>query len=184
MAYNNHFTQLGAVTFDYPTAFDGDPAILQPTDNPNMEGGVYIAPGDYAKLLLMHLRGGRCDGGQVLSQAALDRMHADRIGPTYGASAAPGTGYGMGWWVDRASGRINDPGPTASVPWLDLEDGYGAYLVVETDTATGGRARPASCTTSSNGPSRAERARQPVRLHRDGRRHRAAPDEPPRRDAA
>jgi CubicO group peptidase (beta-lactamase class C family) len=137
LGYNNHFTQIGAVTFDYPTAFNGDPARLQPTDNPNMEGGVYVAPGDYAKLLLMHLRGGRCDGGQVLSQAALDRMHADRIGPTYGASAGPNTGYGMGWWVDRVSGRINDPGAYGSVPWLDLEDGYGAYLIVETDTATG-----------------------------------------------
>jgi CubicO group peptidase (beta-lactamase class C family) len=137
LGYNNHFAQLGAVTFDYPTAFKGDPSILQPTDNPNMEGGVYIAPGDYAKLLLMHLRGGRCDGGQVLSQAALDRMHADRIGPTYGASAGEDTGYGMGWWVDRISGRINDPGAYGSVPWLDLADGYGAYLIVETDTTTG-----------------------------------------------
>lgn len=137
LGYNNHFTQLGAVTFDYPKAFTGDPATLQPTDNPNMEGGVFVAPGDYAKLLLMHLRGGRCDGGQVLSQAALDRMHADRIGPAYGGSAGPNTGYGMGWWVDRGTGRINDPGAYGSVPWLDLQDGYGAYLVVESDAATG-----------------------------------------------
>ena len=43
----------------------------------------------------------------------------------------------MGWWVDEASGRINDPGAYGSVPWLDLEDGYGAYLIVESDTATG-----------------------------------------------
>ena len=67
---------------------------------------------------------------------SLDRMHADRIGPTYGADAGPGTGYGMGWWVDRASGRISDPGVYGSVPWLDLEDGYGAYLVIEADSNT------------------------------------------------
>ena len=137
LAYNNHFTQLGAPGFEYPTAFAGDPSTLQPTDNPNMEGGVYVAPADYAELLLMHLRGGRCGGAQVLSQAALDRMHADRIGPTYGGDAGPGTGYGMGWWVDRASGRISDPGAYGSVPWLDLEDGYGAYLVIEADSTTG-----------------------------------------------
>ena len=137
LAYNNHFTQLGAPSFDYPTAFAADPSTLQPTDNPNMEGGVYIAPPDYAELLLMHLRGGRCGDTQVLSQAALDRMHADRIGPTYGADAGPGTGYGMGWWIDRASGRIRDPGAYGSVPWLDLEDGYGAYLVIEADSVTG-----------------------------------------------
>ena len=137
LAYNNHFTQLGAPGFDYPTAFAADPSTLQPTDNPNMEGGVYVAPPDYAELLLMHLRGGRCGDTQVLSQAALDRMHADRIGPTYGADAGPGTGYGMGWWVDRASGRISDAGAYGSVPWLDLEDGYGAYLVIEADSDTG-----------------------------------------------
>ena len=137
LAYNNHFTQLGPAGFEYPTAFAADPSTLQPTDNPNMEGGVYVAPPDYAELLLMHLRGGRCGDTQVLSQAALDRMHADRIGPTYGADAGPGTGYGMGWWVDRASGRISDGGAYGSVPWLDLEDGYGAYLVIEADSNTG-----------------------------------------------
>ena len=137
LRYNNHFTQLGAVTFDYPVAFDADPATLQPTLNPNMEGGAYLAPGDYAKLLLMHLRGGRCDDNTVLSQGALDRMHADRIGPVYGGDAAPGTGYGMGWWVDRATGRISDPGAYGAVPWLDLDKGYGAYLVIEADGSTG-----------------------------------------------
>ncbi len=137
LRFNNHFSQLGAVSFDYPRSFNADPATLQPTDNPNMEGGAYLAPRDYAKLLLMHLRGGRCDANQVLSQAALDRMHADRIGPVYGGEALPGTGYGMGWWVDRASGRISDPGAYGAVPWLDLDDGYGAYLVLEADSGTG-----------------------------------------------
>ena len=43
----------------------------------------------------------------------------------------------MGWWVDRETGRISDGGLYGSVPWLDLEDGYGAYLVVEADSGTG-----------------------------------------------
>ena len=137
LAFNNHFTQFGAPAFEYPTAFAADPSTLQPTDNPNMEGGAYVAPPDYAKLLLMHLRGGRCGDTQVLSQAALDRMHADRIGATYGADAGRDTGYGMGWWIDRESGRISDGGAYGSVPWLDLEDGYGAYLVIESDSNTG-----------------------------------------------
>jgi CubicO group peptidase (beta-lactamase class C family) len=137
LGFNNHVTQLGALTFDYPTSFNADPATLAPTDNPNMESGAYVAPRDYAKLLLMHLRGGRCDANQVLSQAALDRMHADRIGEVYGGDAIRGTGYGMGWWVDRASGRISDPGAYGTVPWLDLDDGYGAYLVIEADVGTG-----------------------------------------------
>ena len=137
LGFNNHFTQFGSPAFSYPDGFGGDLSTLQSTDNPNMEGGAYVTPGDYGKLLLMHLRGGRCGDQQVLSAAAVDRMHADRIGPEYGGSAGGGTGYGMGWWVDRASGRISDPGAYGSFPWLDLDDGYGAYLVIEADSGTG-----------------------------------------------
>jgi CubicO group peptidase (beta-lactamase class C family) len=137
LAYNNHFTQLGTQGFEYPPEFDSDPTKLVATDNPNMEAGAYLNAGDYAELLLMHLRGGRCGDEQVLSQEALDRMHNDRIGPVFGGSTQSGGGYGMGWWVDRATGRISDPGAYGSIPLLDLDAGYGAYLVIEADTATG-----------------------------------------------
>ncbi|MEP4649798.1 MAG: serine hydrolase domain-containing protein, partial [Ilumatobacter sp.] len=134
LGYNNHFTQIGSGGFAYPTEFAGDPETLMATDNPNMEGGAFVTTGDYAKLLLMHLRGGTCGDERVLSQGALDTLHADRTGTVYGSD----TGYGMGWWVDRATGRISDAGAYGSVPWLDLEDGYGAFLVVEADAVTGG----------------------------------------------
>ena len=139
LGYNNQWgqSQIGASGFDYPTGFDADPSTLLPTDNPNMEGGAYLTTGDYAKLLLMQLRGGRCGDTEVLSQDSLDRMHADRVGEVYGGSARPGVGYGMGWWVERDTGRITDPGAYGAVPWLDLADGYGGYLVVEADAVTG-----------------------------------------------
>jgi CubicO group peptidase (beta-lactamase class C family) len=137
LGYNNHFTQLGTQGFEYPTEFDSDPSKLDATDNPNLEGGAYITTGDYAELLLMHLRDGRCGDAQVLSPAALDRMHTDRIGPEYGGTTQTGGGYGMGWWVDRETGRLSDPGAYGSIPWLDLDGGYGAYLVIEADTVTG-----------------------------------------------
>jgi len=139
LAFTNPWTQrgLGADGFNYPSLFDGDVTKLVPTDNPNIEGGAYVTTGDYAKLLLMQLRGGMCGDDQVLSQASLDRMHSDRIGEVYGGESRPGVGYGMGWWVDKASGRIDDPGAFGAVPWLDLEDGYGAYLVIESDATTG-----------------------------------------------
>jgi CubicO group peptidase (beta-lactamase class C family) len=138
LGFNNHFAQIPG-GFTYPDQFDGDPSVLQPTDNPNIEGGMYTTTGDYAALLLMHLRGGRCGNTQVLSQEALDLMHADRIGDVYGGNTffGPDSGYGMGWWVDRATGRISDSGAYGSVPWLDLADGYGALLVIEANSATG-----------------------------------------------
>lgn len=134
------YLSLGAVPLvpdGYPVAFAGDPDSVTPSDNPNIEGGAYIDAGDYAKLLLMHLRGGTCGETQVLSQEALDTMHADRIAAVYDGNASPRAGYGMGWWVDRQTGRISDPGAWGAVPWLDLDDGYGAYLVIEDQSATG-----------------------------------------------
>lgn len=139
LGYTNHWAQrqIGANGFDYPTMFDADPANLLPTDNPNMEGGAFITTGDYAKLLLMQLRGGMCGDTQVLSQESLDRMHADRIGEVFGGSAREGVGYGMGWWVEREAERVSDPGAYGAVPWIDLEGGYAGYLVVESDAVTG-----------------------------------------------
>ena len=60
------------------------------------------------------------------------------VGRAYGGDAGFGdTGYGMGWWVDRETGRISDGGAWGAVPWLDLDDGYGAYVIVEDDSSTG-----------------------------------------------
>jgi CubicO group peptidase (beta-lactamase class C family) len=138
LGYNNHFTQLIPGGFGYPTAFDSDPSKLVDTNNPNMEGGAYVTTGDYGKLLLMNLRDGRCGESQVLSAEALARMQGDRIADAYDGDAYDAnTGYGMGWWVDRTTGRITDPGAYGSVAWLDLADDYGAFLVIERDSETG-----------------------------------------------
>jgi CubicO group peptidase (beta-lactamase class C family) len=136
LAFNNPFTQLEGEPYRYPASFDSDPSTLMPTYNPNLEGGAYVTTGDYGALLLMHLRDGMCGDNRVLSAESLDRMHSDRITAAYGSDAG-GFGYGMGWWVDRENGRITDNGLYGTVPWLDLEDGYGAYLVVEADSPTG-----------------------------------------------
>ncbi|MFP5488606.1 MAG: serine hydrolase domain-containing protein [Acidimicrobiia bacterium] len=135
LGYNNHFGAL-ASGFEYPEQVDGDISVLAPTDNPNMEGGAYINVPDYGKLLQMHLADGRCGDTQVLSPAALDQMYADALAP-FGGVTFTGGGYGMGWWIDRTTGLLTDPGAYGSVPWLDLDDGFGAYLVIERDSATG-----------------------------------------------
>ncbi len=111
LAYNNHFAQAVSTggPFDYPTGFAGDPSTLAPTENPNMEGGAYVSPRDYAELVRMHLRGGVCDGGRVLSEESVRRMHTDRVVSTYDGELGPAggddtdrpgfLGYGLGWWV-------------------------------------------------------------------------------------
>ncbi len=137
LEYNNHFAQMTR-GFDYPVEFNSDPSTLAATDNPNPEGGAYVTVPDYGQLMLMQLRGGMCGDERVVSSNAIERMHADRIAEAYGGSAGDvTTGYGMGWWVDRDTGRISDNGAYGTAPWLDLDDGFGAYLVVEASTAVG-----------------------------------------------
>jgi CubicO group peptidase (beta-lactamase class C family) len=136
LAFNNQWTQFGHLAAWYPSEFAGDPTTLVPTLNPNAEGGAYITAPDYARLLLMHLRGGMCGDTQVISRDAIDRMHTDRITDAYGGLGGT-KGYGLGWLVDHDTGRIIDAGAYGSVPWLDLEHGYGAYLVVESSIADG-----------------------------------------------
>ena len=138
MGYNNHWTVLGSDGFDYPADFGGDTGRLPETENPHMEGGLYIDPVDYAELLLMQLRDGRCGDTQVLEPESVERMQTDRIGETYDGSTMTGSGYGFGWWVERDdSGRIADPGAYGAVPWLDLDGRFGAYLVIEADASLG-----------------------------------------------
>ncbi len=161
LGYTNQFTKatLAGSPLGYPRFFDGNVATLPVTSNPNVEGGMFINAGDYGKILLMHLRGGVCEGGRVLSEKAVERMRADRILAVYGGSTQGQTGrfaggsganadggapspildgYGLGWWIDRTHpGVIADPGLYGAFPWLDLEGGYGAIIAIEADGDTG-----------------------------------------------
>ncbi|MEM7094634.1 MAG: serine hydrolase domain-containing protein [Actinomycetota bacterium] len=128
----------GGATDGYPVGFGGDPAIHEPTANPNIEGGGYSTTGDYGKLLLMHLRNGECENGQVFTQESLDRMRTDRIS-SYGGSTGGSDGYGMGWWINEETGIISDGGAWGAYPWLNLGEGYGGYWVIEDSFQTTGR---------------------------------------------
>jgi CubicO group peptidase (beta-lactamase class C family) len=141
LGYNNHFLQFaadGGSPFNYPPSFDGDPSRLLPTDNPNTEGGAYASIGDYGKLLLMHLRGGLCDGGRVLSEDAVRRMREDRILAYGGVAPRAFEGYGLGWWIDRDNPALAaDPGAFGAFPWIDEDRDYAGFFAIEATTVLG-----------------------------------------------
>ncbi len=90
--------------------------------------------------MLMQLRDGMCGDERVLSAEAAERMLADRIGEVYDGDTVgdtTGDGYGMGWWVDRTSGRRIAYGGFGATPWLDPENGLGVYLVTEANGEIG-----------------------------------------------
>lgn len=131
LGYSNHWVALGGGGFAYPAGFEGDVELIPDTENPHMEGGAYTNARDYAEVLLMHLRDGWCGDTQVFQPETLERMHSDYIGPAYGGTTPTGSGYGFGWWTYPDAGRIDDPGAYGATAWLDLDDGYGAFLLVE-----------------------------------------------------
>ena len=142
LGYGNQFQQAfldqGGLdgAFSYPSFFQGDPANLTPSDNPNIEGGGYMNVEDYAELLFMQLNGGECsNGARALSAEAVARMRRDRISEAYGGSTGIGgnlEGYGLGWFVDRTQpGLVADPGAYGSIPWIDEERGYAAVILLE-----------------------------------------------------
>jgi CubicO group peptidase (beta-lactamase class C family) len=138
--YTNPFVMLPASPlgpFAYPD-FDGDLDDLLPTENPNMEGGLYTTTSAYGKILEINLTGGSCGGRRVLSEEAIEQSHRNRIGEVYGGSTGGAWGgYGLGWWVDDETGLLFDPGAFGSVAWLDKERGYGAFVVIEATSGLG-----------------------------------------------
>mgnify|MGYP001206832445 CR=1 FL=1 len=147
LGYTNPWIPLQALTGDYPN-WSGDLSLLPPTDNPHIGGGGYIATGDYGKLLSMHLNNGKCGHYEVLSQKSVALMQRNRSGEVYGSPI----GYGLGWWTQsrnrygesanqetQSTFRLTDPGLYGSTAWLQPEDGFGAYLVVESTGSVGQR---------------------------------------------
>ncbi len=141
--YTNHFSRASTNdAFAYPSFMDGNVDDLPDTENPNMEGGGYSNASDYAKLLMMHLNGGKCGETQVLSTDGAERARTDRLGPAYdGTTGFTGIqGYGLGWWVDTdRTDWATDPGAYGTVPWIDSETGYGVVILLESDNQTGFR---------------------------------------------
>lgn len=142
LGFTNPYGQPGVSPLGYPS-FDASQAKLPVSQNPSIEGGGYSTAPDYAKLLLMHLRGGKCGDTTVLSPEAVATMQKDRVAayggkPSTGANATGTsifTGYGLGWWVNDQ--LVADPGAYGAFPFLDVKRGYGAIIMLEVNTTAG-----------------------------------------------
>lgn len=125
MQYGNYLQALGTWT--------GQPDSLVGLDNPSAEGGGISNLQDYARLLLMHLRGGRCGDTQVIDEESVAFMQIDRGGKH-------GTPYGLGWRIepDENGGEptlYRDPGLFGSVGWLDTGRRIGGFVAIDNYSA-------------------------------------------------
>jgi len=139
---NTGYANVGAYT-SYPDEFDGDPANIAPSENPQIGGGAYTTVNDYSKVLLMHLNSGVCGEARperVLSSNMVERMQEDLVPegvamPSWSPSAV---NYGMGWWKYQSDPRqLEDGGAFGARAVLHPEEGWGAILIIEATGATG-----------------------------------------------
>lgn len=123
--YGNMWSSLGD--------WNGSPDSLRGQQNANIEGGAITNLHDYAKILLMHLHGGRCGDTQVMSPESVSFMRQNRAGHM-------GVNYGMGWWLipgdAQRSTIVYDPGAFGAVSWIDVERGIGGYVAIDDYTRT------------------------------------------------
>jgi len=97
-------------------------------------GGAYSTPGDYLNFLIMILHKGVFDGKRILSENSVAEMQVDRIPPDvkigYSPVSMDSIGYGYGEWVLRPDDRtVTSPGLFGSIPWVDNDRGYCAFLM-------------------------------------------------------
>jgi CubicO group peptidase (beta-lactamase class C family) len=117
---------------------------MGPTTNPRIGASAQSTLTDYGRVLSMLLRGGEFDGPdgpvRVLSEDAVRSMITDRtVGLPWRSPPPPGAddyGYAFGVWVARtdAAGdtiEYTSPGAFGSTPWVDLERGIYALILVD-----------------------------------------------------
>ncbi|HVV04153.1 MAG TPA: serine hydrolase domain-containing protein [Puia sp.] len=97
-------------------------------------GGAYSTPEDYLNFLIMILHKGVFNGSRILSEKSVAEMQVDRISPDVkiGYSPVPmnNIGYGYGEWVVKPDGKtVTSPGLFGSIPWVDNDRGYCAFLM-------------------------------------------------------
>ena len=97
-------------------------------------GGASSTPEDYINFLVMILHKGMFNGHRILSEKSIADMQVDRIGADVQVAYSPipmeKIGYGYGEWVVRPGGTtVTSPGLFGSVPWVDYDKGYCAFLM-------------------------------------------------------
>jgi CubicO group peptidase (beta-lactamase class C family) len=126
---------LGMSTFEYDA--------FGPTANPNLGGAGKCALVDYAAFLATLLDGGAKGSQPFLPTNLVDEMFLDQTnGATIVQSPRPGLRYGLGCWRDEVAPNgdplvVSSPGLFGAWPWIDLERGYAAFLLIHQSTVAG-----------------------------------------------
>ena len=117
------------------------------TANPRVAGGASSDVGDYSRIERTFLDGGLWQGRRILSPGMVELMREDQKGSlpvvnSPGGSELPG--YSFGWWHSDPAlhpgsdgPELSDQGAFGCTPWVDLDLGYTAVLLIRDRTSTG-----------------------------------------------
>jgi CubicO group peptidase (beta-lactamase class C family) len=97
-------------------------------------GGAGSTPEDYLNFLEMILQRGMFEGRPVLSERSITEMQVDRLTSDVKVAYSPvpmeNIGYGYGEWVVKPDGKtVTSPGLFGSIPWVNNDKGYCAFLM-------------------------------------------------------
>lgn len=99
-------------------------------------GGARSTPADYINFLNMILHKGMFNGTRILSEKSIASMQTNRIAAdtkiAYTPAAGDNWGYGYGEWIMQPGTPdvwISSPGLFGSLPWVDYNKHYAAFLM-------------------------------------------------------
>lgn len=143
---------------DFETAFHeriAEPLEMKNTDFgkngvPLAAGGAFSTPLDYMNFLTMILNEGEYKGKRIISKALINEMQKNRVGRDVVIMSSPeeagAWGYGFGEWMmdsplaiadkkdampdSKRSTAVSSPGLFGSIPWVENEKKYSAFLFV------------------------------------------------------
>ncbi len=101
-------------------------------DNPATGGGAISNLEDYAKIILMYLRDGKCGDTQVITPESIASMKKDRSGGLPSSGGLPnGWGYGLGMYLAAPTGYPWHEGYFGSIFWIGDDRGIGGFIAVD-----------------------------------------------------
>ena len=108
-------------------------------DNPPLASGAMTNLMDYTRILQLHLGNGVFEGKRILSEDLVKEMQMDHLVEIGGSTSFR---YGIGWWILPTGGflpptQFHDAGGYGSLPWMDIDRGYVAFIHMGQDLNTG-----------------------------------------------
>jgi CubicO group peptidase (beta-lactamase class C family) len=124
--------QYGNMGFDWSipgvdvNKWTGSADSLIGQDNPVIAGGAISNLEDYAKIILMYLRDGKCGDTRVITPESIASMKKDRSG-----GLPNGWGYGLGMYLAAPTGFPWHEGYFGSIFWIGDDRGIGGFIAVD-----------------------------------------------------